>query len=370
MKIVTVVGARPQFIKLAPVSVALQMADVEEISIHTGQHYDREMSQLFYDQLGIRKPTYNLGIGSGSHGKQTGEMLHRIEEVLLREKPGLVLVFGDTNSTLAGALAANKLHIRVAHVEAGLRSFNRLMPEETNRVLADHVSDLLLCPTLAAVENLRKEGIVKGVYQVGDVMFDALIAALRQTEARSDIIQRLGLASGSYLLLTLHRAENTDNPMRLRAIIEAANQLGEIEPVIFPVHPRTRKAMSAVGVNLDCRNTIGNGREVSRGVRMVDPIGYFDMVKLIESSRLVLTDSGGLQKEAYWLRVPCITLRTETEWVETVQAGWNQLVDADSDKIIHLAGTVQRQALNEKSLIPGWESPAAPKIAEIITSFL
>lgn len=319
MKLVSIVGARPQFIKVAPVSRALRRQHVEVI-LHTGQHYDENMSAVFFDELDIPAPDYNLGIGSCSHGAQTGAMLTRIEEVLLHERPDWVLVYGDTNSTLAGALAAAKLHVKAAHVEAGLRSFNRAMPEEINRVVADHLSDLLFCPSQTAVDNLAAEGITRGVHLVGDVMADALAFAAERAQKRSNVLTRLGVAKSSYLLATVHRAENTDNAARLRDILAAFDALDEA--VIFPVHPRTRQVIAALGYS------------PAPHVRLIEPVGYLDMVRLEQSARVILTDSGGIQKEAYWLGVPCMTLRDETEWIETVQAGWNVLVGADMARIV------------------------------------
>ena len=319
MKVVSVVGARPQFIKAAAVSRVLRAAH-EEILIHTGQHYDYEMSGIFFDGLDLPQPDVNLGIGSGSHGAQTGNMLSAFESVLITERPDCVLVYGDTNSTLAGALAASKLSIPVAHVEAGLRSFNRRMPEEINRVLADHLSDLLFCPSDTAVKNLAAEGIVARVHQVGDVMLDVLNwAQHRLAEQPSRILEKLGVSKGSYVLATVHRGENTDDPARLSRILSAFNSLKE--PIVFPLHPRTRKVIAGAG-------------SIGLEVRLIDPVGYVDMVELTRSARLAMTDSGGLQKEAYWLGVPCLTLRDETEWVETVEAGWNRLVGSDREQII------------------------------------
>ncbi len=321
MKIVTVVGARPQFIKAAPVSRALRLAGHHEILLHTGQHYDHGMSRIFFEELGISEPDVNIGVGSGSHGRQTGQMLEKIEEVLIKERPDWVLVYGDTNSTLAGALAASKLHIKIAHVEAGLRSFNRAMPEEVNRVVTDHLSGLLFCPGQTAVDNLSREGIVRGVHIVGDVMADSLAYASERVNDSSGVLSRYELTKGRYLLATIHRPENTDHPGRLEGIMEALNALSET--VLFPVHPRTLKVMKETGGVL------------SRHVKLAEPMGYLDMVALEKSARMILTDSGGIQKEAYWLSVPCITLRDETEWVETVQTGWNILTGADKEKIVH-----------------------------------
>jgi UDP-GlcNAc3NAcA epimerase len=321
VKIVSIVGARPQFIKAAPVSRMLRTRHTE-VLVHTGQHYDDNMSAVFFRELGLPEPDYHLGVGSGSHGAQTGQMLAKIEEVLVAEQPDWTIVYGDTNSTAAGALAAAKLQIPIAHVEAGLRSFNRSMPEELNRIIADHLASLLLCPSRTARTNLRREGIRQGVREVGDVMAEALNMAVENCRSRSHVLDRFGLTEGAYLLATIHRAENTDDPQRLRAILAALDD-GE-ELVIFPVHPRTRKAITAL------RYT------PRRTVKLVEPFGYLDMVRLQQSARLILTDSGGMQKEAYWLGVPCVTLRDETEWVETVDTGWNVLAGADRQRIVGL----------------------------------
>ncbi|WP_297519493.1 non-hydrolyzing UDP-N-acetylglucosamine 2-epimerase [Thermococcus sp.] len=323
MRVATVVGARPQFIKMAPVSRELRK-HFEEIVIHTGQHYDYEMNRIFFEQLNIPEPDYYLGVGSGSHGYQTGEMLKKIEEVLVREEPDIVLVYGDTNSTLAGALAAVKLHIKVAHVEAGLRSFDKRMPEEVNRVLTDHVSDYLFAPTETAVKNLHNEGIDDGVYLTGDVMYDALLHNIRIARKESRILTELGLKPKEYLLATVHRAENTEGRERLERIIGAFIESGEL--IVFPVHPRTRKYLGAYGLIDEV--------EKARNVLMIPPVGYLDMLVLEENARKILTDSGGVQKEAYFLKVPCITLRERTEWAETVEDGWNLLVGAEREKIL------------------------------------
>ncbi|HQN05695.1 MAG TPA: UDP-N-acetylglucosamine 2-epimerase (non-hydrolyzing) [Anaerolineaceae bacterium] len=331
MKIVTVVGARPQFIKAAVLSREIRK-DHTEVLVHTGQHYDQNMSDIFFEELGIPAPDYNLGIGSGPHGKQTGEMLAGIEEVLLQERPDWVLVYGDTNSTLAGALAAVKLHIRVAHVEAGLRSFNRRMPEETNRVLTDHASDLLLCPTQTAVDNLEKEGVTAGVHLVGDVMYEALMWAAAQHNAPS-ILDTLGLEPGKYLLVTVHRAENTDDPERLGGILAAFDQVQET--LVWPVHPRTRLKLQEL-----------NWKPTGH-VKLIEPLGYLDMAQLQKHARIILTDSGGIQKEACWLGVPCITLRDETEWVETVKSGWNRLAGTKTEDILKAISTCSAEEKNE-----------------------
>ncbi len=322
MKIVSIVGARPQFIKCAPLSQELRKEHTE-ILVHTGQHYDKAMSDIFFDELQIPHPDYNLGIGSGSHGKQTCDILTKIEKVLLKEKPTLVIVYGDTNSTLAGSLAAAKLHIPVAHVEAGLRSFDRTMPEEINRVLTDHISDLLFCPTQTAVDNLRNEGITRGVHLVGDVMVDALESNKEIAEERSQILERLGLVSKQYLVLTVHRPANTDDREHMENIIGAVGEAGT--PVVFPVHPRTKKFLEEYGL----------WNRLPTNIIITEPLGYLDMLKLMRHSCKILTDSGGIQKEAYILSVPCITLRDVTEWVETVEEGGNALVGADKYRILN-----------------------------------
>jgi UDP-GlcNAc3NAcA epimerase len=319
MKIVTVIGARPQFVKAAVLSRAFLKQQVAEVLVHTGQHYDPGMSDIFFSELEISEPAYNLNIGSGPHGQQTGAMLSGIEKILLTEKPDWVLVYGDTNSTLAGALAAAKLHIKISHVEAGLRSFNRAMPEEINRVLTDHVSDLLFCPSEESVTNLKNEGITSGVHNVGDVMFEAERFAVEKNKTRQKITDHLKLKNKSYLLITLHRAETTDVPERLAKILEFFNTIEE--EIVFPVHPRTRNVIKELNF------------KPSSHVHLIDPVGYFDMVQLEESARMILTDSGGVQKEAYWLKIPCLTLRSETEWVETIQVGWNKLVGFDTNLI-------------------------------------
>lgn len=333
MNLVTIVGARPQFIKAAAVSRVLR-ASCREVLVHTGQHYDGNMSQVFFDELEIPRPDYFLEIGSGRHGAQTGAMLGAIEEVLLKEAPDRVLVYGDTNSTLAGALAAAKLHIPVAHVEAGLRSFNRRMPEELNRVLTDHLADLLFCPSQTAVSNLAAEGIVSGVHRVGDVMHEALMHAVAVATEKSAVMDRLGLPPGGYALATIHRAENTDDPDRLGRLMAALAGVALHMPVLFPVHPRTRAKLEAMP---DVRAGQAGGK-----LRLVDPLGYLDMVRAESGAAVILTDSGGIQKEAYWLRVPCVTLRDETEWVETVQQGWNVLAGADPERIVHAARKASR----------------------------
>jgi UDP-GlcNAc3NAcA epimerase len=325
MKIVTIVGARPQFIKAAMVTriVGSKSSHVKEVIVHTGQHYDYKMSQIFFDQLIIPEPDYHLEIGSGRHGDMTGRMLSKVEEVLIKEQPDCVLVYGDTNSTLSGALAAAKLHIPVAHVEAGLRSFNRQMPEEINRVLTDHMAQLLFAPTDLAVINLQKEGIVDGVFKPGDVMFDAYLHHKTIARDRSSILDVLGVESDGYYLATVHRQENADDPDRLKEIFRAFETVGDDRrPVVIPLHPRTRKALA-------CHHI-----EIGPGIKTIDPVGYLDMIKLEQNAKIIFTDSGGVQKEACFAGVPCVTLRNETEWVETVEAGINFIAGAQYESII------------------------------------
>ena len=332
LKVATIVGARPQFIKAAPVSKALRKAGHKEILVHTGQHYDENMSAVFFEELEIPEPDYNLEIGSGPHGWQTGHMLMRIEKVLLAQKPDWVLVYGDTNSTLAGALTACKLHIPLAHVEAGLRSFNREMPEEHNRVLTDHCSDLLFCSTGTAVNNLKREGITQGVHLVGDTMYDAVLQFAEIACQRSTILEDLGLTQKGYLLATVHRPYNTDVPENLRNIMAAFAKVDE--RIVFPVHPRTRQRMAEFDL-INPKSVLFSRREPQiRNPILIEPVGYFDMLMLEKHARMILTDSGGMQKEAYFLGVPCVTLRPETEWVETVEAGWNMFVDVDTERIV------------------------------------
>jgi UDP-GlcNAc3NAcA epimerase len=313
LKIATIVGARPQFVKAAAVSRAIAAAPgVEECLIHTGQHFDDGMSAIFFRELDIPDPAYNLGIASQSHGAMTGRMLEAIERIFVEVKPDLVLVYGDTNSTLAGSLAAAKLHIPVGHVEAGLRSYNRRMPEEINRVVTDHVARYQFCPTTASVENLAREGIVDNVHHVGDVMFDATLFAMRSAANGSGIADRLGLGGRSYSVCTIHRAENTDSERSLGRVCAYLRDVALERPLVIPLHPRTRQALAQFGLDLDPAMTI-------------EPLGYFDLHALIAGAELVYTDSGGLQKEAYFHGKPCVTLRDETEWVETIEHGWNRL---------------------------------------------
>jgi UDP-GlcNAc3NAcA epimerase len=310
--ILTVVGARPQFIKAAPVSRALARRGFREILVHTGQHFDDAMSRVFFEELDVPAPTHNLEVHSLGHGAMTGRMLEKLEAVMLKERPDTVLVYGDTNSTMAGALAAAKLHLPVAHIEAGLRSFNRHMPEEINRIVTDHLSTLLFCPTQTAVRNLSAEGVTRGVRAVGDVMYDTAVAGVARAENRSTILEILDVLPKTYAVATIHRAENTDDSQRFLQLVAWLEEAAITQPVIMPAHPRTRKLIASLGI-------------IPKGVRLIDPLGYLDMTWLVHEAAAIFTDSGGLQKEAYFHRVPCVTLREETEWVETIEAGWNRL---------------------------------------------
>ncbi|MHA1659814.1 MAG: non-hydrolyzing UDP-N-acetylglucosamine 2-epimerase [Promethearchaeota archaeon] len=320
MKIASIVGARPQFIKLAPLSKEIRKF-FKEIVIHTGQHYDYEMNKQFFDELNIPEPDYNLGVGSGTHAEQTGKMMMGIEKILQKEEPELVVVFGDTNSTLAGALASVKLHIPVAHVEAGLRCFDKKVPEEINRILTDHCSDFLFCPTKTAVDNLKREGIKENIHLVGDIMVDTLKQNLKIAEQKSRILDKLKLEPEEYFLATIHRAENTDNYENLKNITEA---FCEIKKIVLPLHPRTEKKLKEYKLF----------EKLCRNIKIIPPVSYLDMLILEKNAKKILTDSGGIQKEAYILKVPCITLRETTEWVETVEDGWNILVGTLKEKII------------------------------------
>ncbi|MEW6376469.1 MAG: UDP-N-acetylglucosamine 2-epimerase (non-hydrolyzing) [Thermodesulfobacteriota bacterium] len=391
MKIITIVGARPQFIKAVAVSRAIQAFNrkakkkqIREVLVHTGQHYDYLMDRVFFEELQLPKPDYHLGVGSSSHARQTGLMLERIETVLEKEKPEIVVVYGDTNSTLAGALTAAKLNIPVAHVEAGLRSYNRDMPEEINRLLTDHLSSFLFCPTPQAVRNLLKEGIKNGkgkvVKNVGDVMYDSILYYSNLAEKKSTILKDLGLLtpnscterfpSGAeaplgrsqtvpyYYLATLHRAENTDDPKRLKSILKALNEIGKKIPVILPLHPRTRKMIKVHGFLNDTRR-----------IHLIDPVSYLNMLKLEKHARAILTDSGGVQKEAYWFKVPCFTLREETEWVETVKSGWNILVGTERKRIIEeVNNTKSLKAPPRRGEIFG-DGKASEKIVQTIVKY-
>jgi UDP-GlcNAc3NAcA epimerase len=377
MKVVTIVGARPQFIKAAAVTRAIQTfkqryrskKKIHEIFIHTGQHYDYMMDKIFFEELKIPKPNYYLGVGSGSHARQTATMLERIELVLQKEKPEVVMVYGDTNTTLAGALVAAKLHIPVAHVEAGLRSFNRAMPEEINRLLTDHISTFLFCPTEQAVRNLSREGIKDSktivVKNVGDVMYDSVLYYSGIAEKKSTLLHNLGfytpnsqLRTPNYYLATLHRAENTDNPKRLKSILGSLNEIGKDLPVILPLHPRTKKMMK---VNQLFQET--------QRIKLIDPVSYLDMLKLEKNAKAIFTDSGGVQKEAYWFKVPCFTLRDETEWVETVKSGWNILVKPGEKKMVEAVRHWKvRKRFSEQKGIFG-DGKASERIIRIMTGF-
>jgi len=346
VRLVSVVGARPQFVKLAPVSCALRQQH-EEIIVHTGQHYDYRMSAQFFDELAIPTPNYNLGVGSGSHGAQTARMLESIEQVLMKERPDWVIVFGDTNSTLAGALAATKLHIPIAHVEAGLRSFNRTMPEEINRVVTDHLSHRLFCPTETARKHANSEGIARGVEVVGDVMYDILLQARSKLHSRlRGLLPAWGVAPQGYLLVTVHRPGNSDDPVAMRSIAQALNKLEM--PVIFPIHPRTRTRLKNYDITW------------GKHIQFIEPVGYLDMLALEQAAYRILTDSGGIQREAFLLGVPCVTMREETEWPETVEAGWNVLVGNSCQAIL---ATVQLPRPEPPRQNPFGEGDAAIRIA-------
>ncbi len=349
MKFITVLGARPQFIKAAPVSRELRK-EHEELIIHTGQHYDANMSDIFFEELHIPKPDFHLGVGSGSHGKQTGDMLAQIEEILLAEKPDYLLVYGDTNSTLAGALAAAKLHIPVVHIEAGLRSFNKKMPEEINRIMTDHVSEYLFCPTDTAIENLTNENITHNVINVGDVMYDAVVYNKKLANEGSEILAKHGVESKQYHLITIHRAENTDDEQKINNILEAFSKIDELK--VWPIHPRTKHKLESYGLKLD---------EIAN-LKVIEPVGYLDMLTLESNAKKIITDSGGVQKEAYFMEVPCVTVREQTEWVETLEGEANILVGTDVDKIIE---AVNKEVSPSYKLVFG-DGNASRKIVEAI----
>lgn len=352
MRLISIVGARPQFVKLAVVSAALRQQH-EEVIIHTGQHYDYNMSAQFFSELAIPEPDYHLAVGSGPHGAQSARMIESIEQVLLREQPDWVIVYGDTNSTLAGALAAAKLQIAVAHVEAGLRSYNRSMPEEINRVVTDHLADLLFCPTETARRQAKSEGITRGVEVVGDVMYDLLLRVLPELDACAEtLLPALDVRAGAYALVTLHRAANTDDPQTMRQLAEAINRLEM--PVIFPIHPRTRACVERY--EIDWRSH----------VHLIEPVGYREMLTLERAAARVLTDSGGVQKEAFFLGVPCVTLRTETEWPETVETGWNVLTGCDVEAIL---SACQRPTPAPPTSRPFGTGDAAQRIAHALSAY-
>ncbi|TLZ43049.1 MAG: UDP-N-acetylglucosamine 2-epimerase (non-hydrolyzing) [Methanobacteriota archaeon] len=353
MKIASIVGARPQFIKAAPVSREIRQHH-EEILIHTGQHYDENMSDVFFQVLEIPPPNYNLGVGSSSHARQTADMMRGLEEPLEKEQVNFVLVYGDTNSTLAGALVAAKMGVPLGHVEAGLRSFNRKMPEEINRVVADHLSTLLFAPTETAVENLSREGITKGVHLVGDVMYDVALHSAQAARSR-EIVSKLGLRAGEYLLVTLHRPQNVDDRGTLASIVEALVQAGR--PAVFPVHPRTRKNLEAFGL----------WEPLKAKVQAIDPVDYLDFLALLMSAGKVVTDSGGVQKEAYFFGIPCVTIRDETEWIETLEDGWNALVGTDTEDIVDAIERFNPAGTKSKSFGDGH---AAERIARVLDKFV
>jgi len=353
VKIVSIVGARPQFIKAVLVSRELRK-NHKEVLVHTGQHYDTELSKIFFDELGIPKPDYNLGVGSDTHARQTARMTISIEDTLVAEKPDLVLVYGDTNSTLAGALAAVKLHIPVAHVEAGPRMFDKNIPEEINRVLTDHVSGFLFAPTQTAVDNLKREGINEGVYLTGDVMLDSFLQFSEVAKRNSAILHELGLGKGEYLLATVHRARNTEIEENLKNIVEAFS--GMDEKIVFPIHPRTVKYLKQYGLYGQLRD--------APNVRLIAPVGYLDSIMLTQNAKRVLTDSGGLQKEAYFSKVPCITLDEATGWPETVEDGWNILVGADKHKIVEAVKHFEPKG-NQRDVFG--DGKAAERIVDIIS---
>jgi UDP-GlcNAc3NAcA epimerase len=339
MIILNIIGARPQFMKYFPVSRVIQKynSSVKDILIHTGQHYDYNMSRIFFNELGIKEPDHHLNVGSGTHATQTAQIVERTEKLLIEYNPDVIIIYGDTNSTLAGALAASKLHIPIAHIEAGLRSYNKKMPEEVNRILSDHVSTFLFCPSKRAVQNLQREGFESihndgnlvelhdvenpthawinnpVVVNSGDVMHDTILYARDIARNKSSILSDLKITAHEYSVLTLHRAENTDDRDRLSMMIEFVNDTGNGTPVIFPIHPRTRKVYESANVVF------------SPNIKITDPLGYFDLIYLLDNAKLLMTDSGGMQKEAFWLGIPCITLRQETEWTETIESGWNIL---------------------------------------------
>lgn len=353
MKIVSIVGARPQFIKLAPLSRHLRKRH-SEVIIHTGQHYDYGMSEVFFNELSLPPADINLGIGSGTHGAQTARMLEALETTLVEISPDMVMVFGDTNSTLAGALAASKLGMPIAHIEAGMRSFDRTMPEEINRVLTDHCSDILLCSTETAAMNLKNEGITKNVHVVGDLMYDALLENIKIARSHSTILPKLGVQPKSYILSTLHRQSSTDEKNQLAIILRALSSCGE--KVVLPLHPRTRKMISEFGLQ----------RDIGTNLKLIEPVGYLDMLILQENAKKIVTDSGGIQKEAYLLGIPCITLRSTTEWVETVAAGWNILPLLTTKSIIQAIAEFSPKG--RRKMLFG-DGHASHKIAKKISVF-
>ena len=358
MKIATIIGARPQFIKASVVSRIIRdnyADDIEEVLIHTGQHFDHNMSKVFFEELDIPEPKYNLKISGSQHGEMTGRMLEAIEKVLLIEKPNWVLVYGDTNSTLAGALAAAKLHIPVAHIEAGLRSFNMRMPEEVNRIIADRISSLLFCPTKTAIRNLKAEGFKDGLHNVGDVMYDVALFYRNSKSSQLTILDDLGLVKEKFALVTCHRAENTDDPGRLRLIMSSLASLAKEIPVVVSLHPRTRKLLMQQGLSSFLTRLI-----------VIEPLSFLEMLTLEQSAKLILTDSGGVQKEAFFYGVPCITMRDETEWVETLEGGWNRLASPNLANIASIALEVISDPPSKKVNMPYGNGRASEKILDLL----
>ena len=349
IKIIIVAAARPNFMKVAPLLKEIKKhKKIKPILVHTGQHYDYQMSGAFFKELNIPKPNYNLGVKAGLHGEQTGKTMIEFEKVCLKEKPDLVIVVGDVNATLACALVAAKLHVKVAHIEAGLRSRDMSMPEEINRILTDHISEYLFCPTETGVKNLKEEGIIKNVYNVGDLMYDAFLQNIKIAKKKSKILRTLNLKPRDYSILTLHRAGNVDNQKKIKIIIDAIQK--SEEKIIFPIHPRTEKQLKKLKIE-NCK------------LKIVNPVGYLDMLYLEKNAKKILTDSGGVQKEAYWLKVPCITLRKETEWVETVKNGWNVLVGTNKEKIIRAVKNFNPKRKQQKHFGSG---RSAKKIVKIL----
>jgi len=360
MKICTVIGARPQFIKASVVSHEIaKIRSLNEVIIHTGQHYDANMSSLFFDELSIPREKYNLRIISASHGEQTGKMLEGIEKIFLSEKFDIVLVYGDTNSTLAGALAAAKLHIPVIHIEAGMRSFNKKMPEEINRILTDHIADYNLCSTSMAVENLKNEGLSKTAHLIGDVMYDSTIKFGNLKSLNTiNCEMKIDLDKDNYYLVTCHRAENTDDHQALNEIVSALNWLSDSVKIIFPIHPRTKKMLEKHKLKLNSR------------IILIEPLGYLDMLLLEKNASMILTDSGGVQKEAFFMQVPCVTLRNETEWVETVEFGWNKLAGAHKNSIIEAVNTFEKYRPEACTIFPYGDGKTSVKVAEFLKSLI
>lgn len=360
IKILTIIGARPQFIKAAAVSREIsKRRNVGEIIVHTGQHFDANMSDIFFDEMDIPKPDYHLNVNNLSHGAMTGKMLEQIEQIIIKESPGFVMVYGDTNSTIAGALAAVKLHVPVAHVEAGLRSFNMRMPEEINRIVTDRISTILFCPTQTAIQNLQNEGFEKNRFSKfvlsGDVMYDAARYYAASSTEKSNIIDHLNLSGKQFVLATIHRAENTDDPSRLLSIFDALDVISETTEIVMPIHPRTRKYLSSIN-------------RKSSNIRMIDPVGYFDMLEFLKHCSLVITDSGGLQKEAFFFAKPCVTVRDETEWTELVDHGFNRLAGSDKDKIIEYTRMMINTVVRNDTFLYGKGDAGTIIIDEIINS--